>query len=193
MRHVHVVGLITGLGSSLPFFGWLWTAWARKLQKRLEGKYGKDSDVLIIRCSSDGSGEANLFRTIFQLHKDGLLGVLCLVGHSNGVRDGLIEVEKLYPQAVPVHYFAGIDQALLDDFFSSEAWGNILTLEEFHARLEYINIHETFVRNKRKHILHEVKAGHTASASLPFVQDTIFKAVCEELDRGLNEAPELDL
>jgi hypothetical protein len=187
MRSVHVIGLVTGLGSSLPLIGGIWTAWARKLEKRFDKKYPDDSDVVIIRCSSDGSGEAKLFNVIFRLHTQGLLGRVCIAGHSNGVRDSLIEIEKFYANGITVDYMAAIDQALLDDFFSSEAWGNILQLDEFHARLEYVNIHSTFKKAKRPHRIYEVKKGHTAAASDPFVQDRIFQMVCEQIDKGLEE------
>lgn len=187
MRSVHVISLVTGLGSSIPLFGGIWTAWARKLEKRFKAKYPDESDVLIMRASSDGNGEDKIFKAIFQLYKQGLLGKVCCVGHSNGVRDTLLEIETLYPHKVQFDYVAAIDQALLDSFFSSEAWGNILHLDEFHAKLEYVNIHSTFKKEKRVHQLYEIKKGHTAAASDPFVQDRIFQMVCEVIDKGLEE------
>ena len=173
----HIV-LITGLGSSIPWFGYFWTRWARKLQKRLEKFYALRKDVTIHRVSADGRFERKAFDAIRADRRKGRLGDIAIVGHSNGFRDGLRQAEALYPHT-PIRYFAGIDMTLGE--FGALAYGNIEYLDEFHGVLQRADFHASFRQNKRIHRYQETKAAHTASASLPWVQNHIFKQIVERM------------
>ena len=168
---IHLQLLITGLGSSLV--PWIWSRWAAKLEKALLALYKDRDDVLVLRASSDGLGEKRLFATAKDLFNNKALASLCIAGHSNGFRDGLLGCAQLYPE-VKVNYFAGIDMALLDGVYGAEAKGSIKVFDEFHAQLEYANFHKSFKSPKNVHHLFEVKKGHTAAASDEFVQSRIF-------------------
>lgn len=168
---VHLQLLLTGLGSSM--FPWIWSRWAAKLERDLLARYESRDDVLVLRASSDGTGEKRLFATVEDLHKNKALASLCIAGHSNGFRDGLIGTKQFYPE-VKVNYFAGIDMALLAGTFGAEAKGNVLVFDEFHAQLAYADLHNTFKPPRNRHTLFEVRKGHTAAASDPFVQERIF-------------------
>lgn len=171
MTRSHIV-LIAGLGSSIAWPFNPWSAWARKMQKRFSDHYKGRKDVVIWALSADGSGEKRAFDAIIADHQKGLLDKVCGGGHSNGDRDFLRGNERLYARGIQVPYGFGIDMTLGE--FGAEVFGNIRVYEEFHGVLETADFHPSFKQTGGKHIYHETKVGHTASANLQWVQNRIF-------------------
>lgn len=167
---MHQVVFVTGLASSIPFIGRIWQAWAYRLEKLLIKKIGRRSDVTITICSSDGRGEKKALDLIRRTRDHGNLESVCIVGHSNGFRDGLRMCEALYPDT-KIDYFAGIDMTLGE--FGAEAYGNIQLFHEFHAVLEKADFHKSFKKTKKNYQYTRIRKGHTAAASDTFVQETI--------------------
>lgn len=166
--------LVTGLGSSIPFIGRIWTKWARKLEKAVTEQISGDS-VRIIHVSSDGAGEMKALNEVRAAIEDGSITSLQICGHSNGFRDGLNIAESVAP--FPVNYFAGIDMTLGE--FGAKATNNIQHFDEFHARLEQANFANDFLMSK--HNYHKIDKGHTAAASDKFVQTKICNTLVENI------------
>lgn len=170
----HHVNLVSGLGSSVC--PWRYAAWARDLKKKLLLHPNlKDVENLNINLmSSDGAGEKPYFDAIIEDHKRGILGTVVTVGHSNGARDSLRGIERLYAYGIPVEYCAIIDMTLGE--FGATAFGNIKELDEFWAALETVDFHESF---KGKHNFYNLdklegrNIGHVEAASLEFTQKVI--------------------
>jgi len=170
-----VIGLVTGLGSSLPFLRWIWTRWARKLEKRLKAHYKGRNDIEIIRVSSDGQGEKHLEGRIQLLAHDSRLGKVVLVGHSNGFRDALYIANRM--KQIPVAYFAGIDMTLGEG--KAVVSKNIKFIDEFKARYgtrETANFAVAYPK-KLRYKDFKVNKGHTATANDKEVQDRIFSNI----------------
>lgn len=167
----HLV-LISGLGSSLSFFGARYRAWARKLEKRL----GPLPWTTVYEVSSDGSGEKDALQAIV---KDKARGRVIIIGHSNGARDGLFMATMFHYMNIKVDYFASLDMTLGE--FGAEAHGNIQYLDEFHARLQTVDFHPSFKPSAANYHKWEINSGHVAMASHPTVQDRIYKKVKEVL------------
>lgn len=167
----HVV-LIAGLGSSLFWPVNPWSAWARKMKKRFDQHYAYRKDVTVWSLSADGNGEKPARDAVLADHRKGNLGIVCGGGHSNGDRDWLFIAQAFYAAGIPIPYAFGIDMTLGE--FGAEVYGNTNIYEEFHGVLQKADFHSSF---KGKHIYHETKTGHTASANLGWVQDAIFKGV----------------
>lgn len=163
---MHYVILITGLGSSIPFIGRIWTKWARTLEKAVRREIN-EVDVRIIRVSSDGSGEMKALNEVRKAIQEKTIKSLQICGHSNGFRDGLNMAESIAP--FPVKYFAGIDMTLGE--FGAKATSNIQRFDEFHAKLQTADFASDF--DSSKHFYHKVNKGHTAAASDKGVQETI--------------------
>lgn len=183
MTRNHII-LITGLFSSIPILGYVWTVWARMLQKRLTKHYagrvdcGIRTGVIIHRVSADGRGEKKAFDAVRLDRKRGVLGKVAIVGHSNGFRDGLRGAELLHP-LTEVCFFAGIDMTLGEN--GAEVFGNISNFIEFHGVLEYADLHKSFHPTPKNYSLRETERGHTASASLAWVQDIIFRGITSRI------------
>lgn len=174
-RH-HIV-LITGLGSSLPVIGAIWTAWARKMEKRFRKHYRGRKDVTVTRVSADLTGEARALDLLRKDIRSGQAGRICIAGHSNGFRDGLLIAEALRPY--PVAYFAGIDMTLGDG--NAKVTGNIKLLHEFHAVLGWAKIGDSFKKTAATYRDWQINKGHTRAASDRLVQDTIFRTMVETI------------
>lgn len=177
MKTDHIV-LIAGLGSSW-FWRWnRWSKWARDMESRLGRHYAGRRDVRIWAVSSDGTREKEAFDAIIADHRRGTLGKVVGGGHSNGDRDFLKGCERLYANRISVAYGFGIDMTLGE--FGAQIFGNIEFYEEFWAGLQKADKHPSF---SGKFVFHDVDAierrnvGHTESASLPWVQNTIFKNI----------------
>lgn len=168
---MHIIVLLTGLGSSFPLVGWFLTRWATKLKKRINKKYENRNDVMVIVASSDGRGEQAAHDFIRNEFISGKIKTLTIVGHSNGFRDGLKMAANISPNSVD--YFAGIDMTLGE--FRAMATNNIKRFHEFHAMLETADFAPDF--DKRKHKYWPINKGHTAAASDKFVQDKIFNTI----------------
>ena len=170
----HHIGLITGLGSSVPGLGAIWTKWARSLQRRLKKHYKGRNDVVTHRVSSDGNGEKQFFDAVLTDAHAGNLGVVTGAGHSNGSRDWLFGAKMLYP-GTEIPYLGLIDMTLGE--YGAEAYGNIKVLDEFHGVLETVDFHPSFAANGGVHNYMETGLGHTASANAKSVQDQIFNRI----------------
>lgn len=176
---MHVIFLITGLASSLPLIGRIFTWWARQLESRLKDKYGHRDDVLIMRVSADLKGEEPVLLTLLELIRKQKIKTICGAGHSNGFRDGITITEKLFPY--PVDYFAGIDMTLGE--LGAEAQSNILKVDEFRAQFgtrESLDFVENFPEGRHKE--YWIPKGHTATANDAGVRAKIFQRICNEID-----------
>lgn len=171
----HVI-LITGLGSSLPFIGRIWTAWAVKLEKRLKEHFKGSKDVIITRVSADLRGEDAALSKLRKDKTNDRLGKVCIVGHSNGFRDGL-NISHAIGLDTPIDYFAGIDMTLGE--LGAKAYGNIQLFHEFHAKLATANFDKSF--DMDNHHIWQINKGHTAAASDRFVQNKIFETITETI------------
>ena len=171
----HII-IITGLGSSIPFIGRIWTAWARKLEDRFNAHFKGRKDITIKRVSADGNGEAKALNQLRRDKTNGTLGKIAIIAHSNGFRDGLNMAASI--RNSPVDFFAGIDMTLGE--FGALAYGNIKLFHEYHAQLAYANFHHTF--DKSNHHIWEIRKGHTAAASDLFVQNNIFGNVVNVME-----------
>lgn len=171
----HVI-FITGLGSSLPFIGCIWTAWARKLEKRFRKHYGRRADTQYTRVSSDGKGEQKALDILRRARDRKMLGKVCIIGHSNGFRDGLLIAADIRAK---VDYFAGIDMTLDDD--DVEVPANVRLFHEFHAILKKAVLSKGFKSQGRDWEFWQINKGpvmpHTRAASDKFVQGMIFKTI----------------
>lgn len=168
----HII-MVTGLGSSLPWIGRIWTVWARKLEKRFETHYKGRKDVKITRVSADGKGEAAALNLLRRDKTKGTLGKVAIIGHSNGFRDGLNMAATI---KADVDYFAGIDMTLGE--FGAEATNNIQLFHEFRAvygTKENADFAKDFDMSKYKQW--SIRNFHTAAASDKFVQATIFNTI----------------
>lgn len=174
----HYIGLITGLGSSLPGLGLVWTKWARSLQKRLAIHYFGRAEVKIMRVSSDGTSEKKFFDAVLNDHHTGRLGKVVGAGHSNGCRDWLFGAKSMYPK-IGVNYLGLIDMTLGE--FGAEAYGNINHLDEFHAILERVDFHPSFFESSSSHDYFKINKGHTAAANDKSVQDRIFNQIISRI------------
>jgi len=171
----HVI-LITGLGSSIPFIGRIWTAWARKLENRFKAHFKGRKDITITRVSADGNGEAKALNLLRRDKTNGTLGKVAIIGHSNGFRDGLNMAASI--RNSPIDFFGGIDMTLGE--FGAQAYGNIKLFHEYHAQLAYADFHHTF--DKSNHHIWEIRKDHTAAASDRFVQNNIFENVVKVME-----------
>lgn len=172
----HVV-LLSGLGSSIPFFGSFFRRWAKTLEKRLA--ISPLTGTLVWELSSDGTGEKVALDRILDDHRRGILKKVILVGHSNGARDILFIAKVLYQLQIPVHYAACLDMTLGE--FGAEAYGNIKFLDEFHARLEKVDFHPSFQKSAANYRYWEVGGSHVGMASSKTVQDRLVVKIKETL------------
>ena len=180
MTEQHHIVLIAGLGSSI-FWRWnRWSKWARDMEARFRSHYRKRVGVNVWAVSSDGAGEKIAFDAIIKDHQRGVLGRVAGGGHSNGDRDFLRGCERLYARGIPVEYGFGIDMTLGE--FGAEVFGNIRHYEEFWAGLQKADLHESFKNRFDFHDIDKIEkrnVGHTEAASLPWVQNTIFKRITQ--------------
>ncbi len=182
MEKVHHIILVCGWWSSIIF---VFKLWAKRLLKNfLKPMFGNrlGQDVIVWIVSSDFMGEKKAFDAVLKDHKAGRLGVVVIVGHSNGGRDGPARgSRKLAEHGVQIPYAAVIDMTLAE--FGAKVHGNVWELDDFHARLERADLDESFIQMGRTYNLFELDeieghlVGHTQAASLPFVQKRIAKKI----------------
>lgn len=174
MKRNHII-LISGLFSSVVS---RYSKWAESLETRFQKHYGFQSDTVIHRVSSDGAGEKPAITAVLKDHASGTLGSVAIVGHSNGAGELEIASKTFYQKGIKVVYAATIDRTL--GYLGNYLYGSVGYFDEFWAKLRKTEFHPTFTGSKHFYNLNVVNkkpVGHVQAASLPFVQDKIFKEV----------------
>ncbi len=182
MREINHIILVCGWWSSVIFLFKLWAK--RLLNNHLKPIFGDriGADIIVWIVSSDFWGEKKAFDAVMRDAKAGRLGKVIIVGHSNGARDGPARgSRRLAEHGVEIQYAAVIDMTLAE--FGAKVHGNVLLLDDFHARLETADLDDSFTSAGREYNLYELDeiegrlVGHTEAASLPFVQESIAKRI----------------
>lgn len=177
---MHHIVLIAGLGSSLFWKFNPWSKWARDMKARFDRHYAGRKDVTVWAVSSDGAGEKPALAAIMANHAKGRLGTVVGGGHSNGDRDWLFMAQALNGAGIGVPYGFGIDMTLGE--LGAKVYGNTAHYDEFWAGLQTADFDASFKGTKRFFDVDKINGGnvgHTASASLPWVQNRIFGKVTE--------------
>lgn len=185
MEERHHVLLVCGWFSSIF---WFFRTWARKIEKRLKRKYGRrvGRDIIVHVVSSDGKGERAAQKAIMKDAKDGRLGKVFVCGHSNGGRDGPCLTSRLFYPDIIIDYAAVIDMTLAE--WGEELYGNVLVCHEFWAKLERVDLHESFLDLNGEYKFFDLnkilkrRVGHVEAASVEFTQDTIFDEITKRID-----------
>lgn len=164
MTRNHVV-LLSGWFSS--WFPSRYKAWAVKLESKLV----LPENTKVWNLSSDGAGEKPALKAILKDHREGKLGTIIIGGHSNGARDALFMIETLHGLGIRVKYAFSLDMTLGE--MGCEAFGNIQFLDEFHAKLQYVDFDKSFKKSAANYKLWEIIKGHVAMASDAFVQQRL--------------------